>query len=281
MADTIAHEEPQAPQRRSRWYQGKDVKVLFWIWVALNVVLLALSWVPAWLMGFSASEQMSDIKMTMTIFSAAAAPVAALIWALMLYSLIKWRYKGEGPPPDDAPAIENNTPTVLVWTLGSAILTLFVFVWGLMKIAAVPTLGGVAALPADAPSPVEVGVVGQQWAWNFTYPELGGISSNELILPVNHPANFEITSKDVIHSFWVVELGIKMDANRGAITESAVLPTEEGTYLVRCAELCGILHAAMQTQVRVVSDEEFKAWVAQKQSESPIELAPPEQEEGA
>ena len=101
------------------------------------------------------------------------------------------------------------------------------------------------------------------------------------MIPVDTPTNFEVTSMDVIHSFWVVELGIKMDANRGAITETAVLPTDVGTYQVRCAELCGVLHAAMQTRVRVVTEEEFRAWVAQKQAQSPIELTGPEQEEGA
>lgn len=276
MADLLERNEPQT----SRWYRAHDVKIVFWIWVALTVVLLALSWVPAWLMGLGASEQMGDIKATMTIFTAAAAPVAALIWALMIYSLVKWRYKGDGPPPDDAPAIADNTPTVMTWVIASALLTLFVFVWGLMKIAAVPTLGGVAALPADAAAPIEVNVTGQQWVWSFSYPELGGIGSEELVVPVNHPINFEVTSKDVIHSFWIVQLGIKIDANRGAVTQTAALPTELGTYEVRCAELCGILHAAMETKIRVVTEEEFNNWVAQKQAESPIELAPAE-EEGA
>lgn len=273
MTDTAVREPSEAPASQQRWWERKEVRGIFWLWLLFTVIGLALCWVPAWLMGNSASEQMTDIKQTMTLLTAAAAPVQAIIWAIMVYSLVKWRWKGEGPPPDDAPGFETNTPTVLVWAIGSALLTLFVFIWGLLKIASVPTLGGFDVTPSERPSSVEVAVVGNQWVWTFAYPELGGIQSERLVLPVDANTNFEVTSVDVIHSFWVPEMGVKVDANPGAITATNVTPTEVGVYGVRCAELCGILHAAMQTEVEVLPQEDFRAWVEAEQAK--LAAAPP------
>jgi cytochrome c oxidase subunit 2 len=269
MSDTLVEPVDEAPTPEMRWWQRPETKSIFWIWLALTIVGLVFSWVPAWLLGGSASEQMTDIEQTMTIFTAAAAPVAALVWAVMIYSIVKWRYKGDGPPPDDAPGFDTNVPSVVIWVIGSAVLTLFVFIWGLVKIADSPAAGGVAALPADTAIPIEVQVTGQQWVWNFTYPGLGGIQSDQLFLPVGHPANFEVTSNDVTHSFWIVQMGVKVDANPGAVTSTVVYPNSIGTFDIRCAELCGILHAAMQTQAKVLSQQDFDAWAAQMKATAP------------
>ena len=276
MAQTSVHPPEGSAEPSMRWWQRPEVRGIFWIWLVLTVLGLALCWVPAWLMGPPASSEMTDIRQTMTWFTAASAPVAALVWAIMIYSLRAWRYRGSEPPPDDAPGFETNTPSVLLWTIGSALLTLFVFIWGLTKIATMPALGGLSAVAGDtANAPLEVQVTGNQWVWNFTYPGSQGIESHELVLPVNRPVNFEVTSNDVIHSFWIVEMGVKMDANPGAVTQIAVTPTETGTYAVRCAELCGILHAAMQTQARVVTAAEYDAWVSEQESAITVEVVPP------
>lgn len=278
---TIAPPAPQEPPQASTtsWLRRPEVRGVFWIWLVLTVLGLSLCWVPAWLMGPSASEQMNDIKQTMTWFTAASAPVAALVWAVMLYSLMRWRYRGEGPPPDDAPPFRSNATTVVTWAVTSALLTLFVFIWGLLKIASVPASGGLSALPADGGMvPLEVNVIGNQWVWNFGYPENGGVESEVLVLPVDRPVTFEVTSNDVIHSFWIVEMGIKVDANPGAITQTVVTPNALGTYNIRCAELCGILHGAMGTTVKVVTPEEFDAWVQAKQESQPPAMATEESE---
>lgn len=274
--------EPEPQQSSVPWWRRPETRAVFWIWLVLTAIGISLCWVPAWLMGPSASEQMADIKQTMTWFTAAAAPVAALIWAVMLYSLMRWRYRGDGPPPDDAPAFRSNAPTVVSWVVASALLTLFVFLWGLIKIASVPATGGLAAMPADSGSgALEVNVIGNQWVWNFQYPENGGVESDVLVLPIDRPVNFEVWSVDVIHSFWLVEMGIKMDANPGAITRTVVTPNELGTYNVRCAELCGILHGAMGTTVKVVTAEEFDAWIKSKEGAPTIAVAAEESEGGA
>jgi cytochrome c oxidase subunit 2 len=78
---------------------------------------------------------------------------------------------------------------------------------------------------------------------------------------VGKPVVFHISSKDVKHSFWIVQMGVKMDANPGYTTELAVTPNKIGVFDVRCAELCGLLHAYMQNQVHVVSKADYDAWL--------------------
>jgi cytochrome c oxidase subunit 2 len=106
-----------------------------------------------------------------------------------------------------------------------------------------------------------VDVTGQQWVWTFDYPSLGNVESDQLYLPVNRPVVFHVTSKDVVHSFWVVQMGIKVDANPGETTKTSVTPNRLGTFDVRCAELCGLLHADMETSVHVVSPSDFRSWL--------------------
>lgn len=107
---------------------------------------------------------------------------------------------------------------------------------------------------------IHINVTGNQWVWNFDYPN-NKVRSNELYLPVDEPVIFSVTSKDVKHSFWIVQMGVKMDANPGYTTEIAVTPSRIGTYDVRCAELCGLLHAYMQNQVHVVSRGDYDKWL--------------------
>jgi cytochrome c oxidase subunit 2 len=136
-------------------------------------------------------------------------------------------------------------------------------VWGLIELAQITanSYGTISAdqQPGDNNS-VIVNVTGQQWVWTFAYPQHDGIVSNVLYLPKDKPVYFNITSKDVIHSFWLVELGVKIDANPGAITQTGVTPNKEGVFNLRCAELCGMHHAYMETEIRVVSQEVFDAW---------------------
>ncbi len=104
------------------------------------------------------------------------------------------------------------------------------------------------------------------------------MKSNELVLPVDRPVHFEIHAKDVLHSFWVPAFRMKQDAVPGIETETRVTPDRGGHYPVVCAELCGIGHATMRQQVRVVPVAEWEAWVeerseggaAPEEGESPI-----------
>jgi cytochrome c oxidase subunit 2 len=109
-----------------------------------------------------------------------------------------------------------------------------------------------------------------QWTWLVAYPDQGIENQVELVLPVDRKVTFNITSRDVVHSFWVPAFLMKIDAVPGHTTTLSLLATEEGDYTdrplyrIQCAELCGVSHSSMRIPVRVVSQEEFDAWVAEK-----------------
>jgi cytochrome c oxidase subunit 2 len=243
---------PFGARVRAFW-RRRDVRGVFLTWLVLTVLLCAFSFVPARIMGTAASPTKQAIESTMTVFTLAASPVAALVWAIALYSLLKWRHRGSVPPPD-GPALRSHGLATGIWVGLSSVLCLFLLAWGFVEMQSL-------AAPAQAADPLVVNVTGQQWVWNFTYPQQGGVQSDQLYLPVDRPVVFHVTSEDVIHSFWVVQLGVKVDANPGHVTQTSVTPDRVGTYDIRCAELCGLLHADMETQAHVVSATDFTSWL--------------------
>jgi cytochrome c oxidase subunit 2 len=177
-----------------------------------------------------------------------------VVWAVALYSLLAWRHPGGGMPDTDGPALRTSKPTAVLWMLLSSLLCVLMLIWGLAEIGSVRASGSTG-------NPMVVEVTGQQWVWNFTYPDEGGVQSDQLYLPVDRPVVFHVTSDDVVHSFWVVQMGIKVDANPGEVTTTSVVPDKLGVFDVRCAELCGLLHADMETSAHVVSSDAFSSWL--------------------
>lgn len=251
----MAETDPSAT--RARWWQSQDARVLGVLWAGFTVlgVIFALV-VPDRLMGPSASNTMTEVERTFTTFSVASAPVAAVVWALLVYSLWKWRRRGDWKPEDpDGPPLRGHGWATGIWMFASSALCLFLLIWGLAALSSVDS-------PATASTPLEIDVTGQQWVWTFTYPDYGNVESQDLYLPINRPVVFRVTSYDVIHSFWVPAMGIKVDANPGMTTTTQTTPDRLGIYHVKCAELCGLLHADMETNAHVVSSQDFTAWAA-------------------
>jgi cytochrome c oxidase subunit 2 len=126
---------------------------------------------------------------------------------------------------------------------------------------------------------LEVQVIGQQWAWTYRYPQFGGMESSELLLPVNTPVEFHVTSLDVIHSFWAYQLGVKADANPQVDNVAYVTAKALGSVTVRCNELCGIWHGAMYNYGHVVPQTEFQSWArgvqAKEQANGILAALPP------
>ncbi len=186
----------------------------------------------------------------------------AVIVVPIAYSLIMFRRK----PGDntDAEHIEGNTALEITWT----VIPLFIVV--LFAYFGAFSLGEVRR--AD-PNAMEIKVTGFQWSWRFEYPEYG-VVSKELYLPVNKQVVLKMESTDVIHSFWVPEFRLKQDVVPGRVTEYRVTPTLEGSYKVRCAELCGTAHYSMESPVVVVNDEKFDAWIVARQAEAQAAKTP-------
>ena len=117
-----------------------------------------------------------------------------------------------------------------------------------------------------------VQVQGGRWFWRITYPEYGVSSTEEMVLPVDKLVRFEVTSMDVLHSFWISAFRIKVDAVPGMITTTTATPNRIGSfdtdfgYRLQCAELCGLGHTVMAIPVRVVEPGQFEAWVTQQAS---------------
>lgn len=274
MTMTEIPDQPESPTNRPpsmhrvrTWLRRPYARhILIWT-VVIGFLLLPLCWLMLAAMnqtGAPASEIMKDIEQTVFVFTLVSIPITAFVFAVLLYSLIGWKQvSGDEPPMQESPAIRTNRIGVVLWTVVSSALAFFLVVWGLIELAQI-TANSYGTITADEQpgdgQPVIVNVTGQQWVWTFDYPQHDGIVTNILYLPVDKPVYFNVTSKDVIHNFWLVELGVKIDANPGAITQTGVTPNKTGVFNLRCAELCGMHHAYMETEIRVVSQEEFNSW---------------------
>ena len=272
MADTmIPADEPEAPTNRPpamrrlrEWLQRRYVRHVLILTVVVGFAMLPLAWLMLAAMnqtGAPASTVMEDIQQTIFVFTLVSIPITAFVFAVLLYSLFGWKGKGGATPPNnDNPAIRTNTVAVITWTLSSSLLAAFLVVWGLIELADITADSyGTTSVTGQprADNALIVNVTGQQWVWTFEYPQYDKFASDILYLPKDRPVLFNVTSVDVIHNFWAVELGVKIDANPGAITQTGVTPNKEGVFNVRCAELCGLHHAYMETEIRVLPSETF------------------------
>ncbi|MCP5096852.1 MAG: c-type cytochrome, partial [Chloroflexi bacterium] len=119
------------------------------------------------------------------------------------------------------------------------------------------------AITAPEVNELVVEVTGSQWNWRFDYPEYG-IISGDLYLPSDRQVVLELTSIDVIHSFWVPEFRVKQDAVPGMVHPLRITPTETGDYVIRCAEICGKDHTYMLADVHVLESAKFIDWVEEQ-----------------
>jgi cytochrome c oxidase subunit 2 len=126
------------------------------------------------------------------------------------------------------------------------------------------------------PEAMIVKVKAQQFSWSFEYPEYGGFVSSELHLPKDKQVLLKMESTDVIHSFWVPEFRVKQDIVPGRVTELRITPTLVGTYTVRCAELCGAAHYAMEKAVVVTEFDTFQQWALEQQANAALAAQSPE-----
>ncbi len=144
----------------------------------------------------------------------------------------------------------HNTALEIIWTAIPTILILIVFVWGFK------TFMRMHVAPKDA---IEVKLTAQKWFWTFDYPS-GANSVNELMVPVDKPIKLLMSSKDVIHSFFVPNFRVKMDVLPNRYTVAWFEATKVGDYDLFCTEFCGKGHSEMRGTIKVVSEREYNAW---------------------
>jgi cytochrome c oxidase subunit 2 len=146
---------------------------------------------------------------------------------------------------------------ILGWgVVGPAVVILVVFV------ATVYAMRATALQPAT--DGVVIDVTAHQWWYEVSYPQTGATVRDELHLPVGEPVTLRLTSADVIHSFWVPELGGKLDMLPDGVNTLVLQADEPGEHVSRCAEFCGLEHATMRLTVVAEPVAEFEAWVASR-----------------
>jgi cytochrome c oxidase subunit 2 len=206
-----------------------------------------------------ASEESTVVRGAFHLLAVLAVPVFSFVLSVLFYSLL--RFRAPGPEADGQP-IYGSTTVAALWlaiTTGLAIYVIFN-----------PGLSGLAELWRPRPSELLVRVEAQQWNWTVSYPQYRVTikKAKEMPLPVGKRVLFEITSSDVVHSFWIPAFQMKMDAVPGLTTTLALTPAVVGSfsddpgYRVQCAELCGTGHATMSAAVRVMEFKEFEATIA-------------------
>jgi cytochrome c oxidase subunit 2 len=245
--------------------QGQIMRpIVIWVVASVGGVLLCLWGLPqlaaAGMLPPVASDRAGEVDQVLMMFTLLSVPVFMGVVVFLIYSIIA--FKSPARPASDGAYLPAKSGLQITWVVASFVLVSFLFGYGLYflgKITA-PQSGNVLVIQ----------VTGEQWLWNYAYPQYNNVGGTTLELPVGRPVEFDITSIDVQHSFWIPAMGVKEDAVPGQMTHiTNVTPTVIGDYVVRCAELCGLYHAYMNTPVHVVSVTDFNDWISQQQPVAP------------
>jgi cytochrome c oxidase subunit 2 len=211
-------------------------------------ITLLIDWFPT-----PASDSAGTIDTVYDVLLICSVPVFVLVMTVAIYSVVRFRAM-PGDMRDGAP-IHGNTRLEVIWVTIPFLMVTALSIYGWIVLD---------DLEAKQPDELVVNVTGQQFTWTFEYPQ-EKVESTELVLPKDRPVEFHIETNDVIHSFWVPEFRLKSDAVPGLITKIRLTPDRLGRYQVVCAELCGIGHAAMRQNVRVVEPGAFDDWLADQE----------------
>ena len=203
--------------------------------------------------------------------------VFVFVEAILIYALIRFRRRRGVPRQPEH--VHGNTTLEILWTIIPAVI---------LVVIAIPTVRTIfrtgSAARADA---LQVEVIGHQWWWEFRYPQYAArnpngrmdtlITANELYLPIGRTVNFTLKSQDVAHSFWVPSLAGKRDLIPNHVNYLWFTPdsTTSAAFNGFCVEYCGTSHANMRFRTFVVSEEQFRSWVAHQQSTAAFTIAPP------
>jgi cytochrome c oxidase subunit 2 len=212
----------------------------------------------------SASPVMDNIGWFYNFLTYIISAITLFVVALLVIVMVKFNAKANPVPSKTT----HNTLIEVAWTIIPVMILVGI---------AVPSFR-LLFEELDVPkADITVKATGKQWYWSYAYPDNGKFEfdsllaadkqprmlgvDNELVVPVNKVVRVQVTGADVIHSFAVPAFGIKIDAIPGRLNETWFKATKTGMFYGQCSELCGKDHAFMPIAVRVVSDQDFAAWV--------------------
>ena len=224
-----------------------------------------------WQLGFqeAASESMRDIisfhdNLLLPIIVA----ISAFVLFLMLYVCVKFRASANPNPSKRT----HNVAVEVLWTLIPCLILIVI---------AVPSFKILYKQDAIPKADLTIKAIGYQWYWGYEYPDENLVFDsymieekdlkanqprllavdNEVVVPVGKVVKVLITANDVLHAWALPSFGVKRDAVPGRINETWFKAEKVGTYYGQCSELCGIKHAFMPIEVRVVTEEEYQEWL--------------------
>ena len=250
------------------------MKKFFITFVACFVPIAAYANQPKnWQLSFQepASQTMRDIVwfhdyMLLPITVA----ISAFVLFLMLYVMVRFR-ESRNPNPSKR---THNVAVEIIWTLVPCLILI---------VMAVPSFKVLYSQDTIPKADVTIKAVGYQWYWGYEYPDENIIVDsymiedkdlkegqprllavdNVVVVPVDKVVKVLITANDVLHAWALPSFGVKRDAMPGRINETWFKAEKKGTYYGQCSELCGIKHAFMPIEVRVVSDQEYQEWLSE------------------
>jgi cytochrome c oxidase subunit 2 len=201
----------------------------------------------------SQSDKINELQIPVFVV---AGVVGVIVLAMVV--IIVWQFRVKHHHADDVPTqIHGNSKLEIAWTILPGVILLPIAVF------TVATVFDLAQKPDDA---LVVDVVGQQWWWEFDYPEQGIITANEIVIPTGRDVQVRISSRDVIHSFWIPALNGKRDAVPGRVSSITIEANTPGEYWGQCTEFCGLSHANMRIRAVALSPADFDAWVTNQQN---------------
>jgi cytochrome c oxidase subunit 2 len=217
-----------------------------------------------WTLQESATEVMDFITTFHTWLVVTITVITLFVLGLLVAVVVKFNAKANPIPSKTT----HNTLIEVAWTLIPVLILVAI---------AIPSFK-LLFLQLDIPkADLTVKATGKQWYWSYSYPDNGKFEfdsllvadkkprllgvDNEMVVPVNKVVRIQTTGADVIHAFAVPAFGIKIDSIPGRLNETWFKATKTGMFYGQCSELCGKDHAFMPIAVRVVSDQEFAAWV--------------------
>jgi len=270
--------------------ESNHLRRILVITLVLSIAADLLYWflvgphVPPGTMTTSAHDDQIDFNILMVI----ALPVLIGVWVFMGYTIANWSSKRANvAEPKGGPAARSNMKAQVLWITITTVVVLFLAGFGIVELIIGNGSGGgegpnpvwepagaaqaeTAALTSAAswaPGKVlVVQVIAQQWKFTYRYPQFGGFETQQLILPNNTTIAFNVTSLDVIHSFWAYQLEVKADANPQENNVAFTTTKQLGNFTVRCSELCGIWHGAMFDYGKVETPTNFSSWAATTES---------------
>ena len=186
--------------------------------------------------------------------------LALIVFVVIMFAIVYISWKFRERPGVEAQQFHGDTRLEIIWTLIPILIVVTIFI---------PTANAIPKMKSDPPAnALQIDVVGKQWWFEFKYPELNITTANEIHIPVNTPVAFNLESTDVIHAFWIPQLGGKVDMVPGHSNKMWFTPTEarKEAYLGQCTEFCGTSHANMLFRVFVDEQDDFNQWVNDQQS---------------